>query len=798
MKKLPFLALLAFSGALLSAAELTLAENGVAKASIVIPENAKPIVRFAARELAEHLRKMTGAEFPVGSREDGGVNILLGFGDAENFAPDEYVIDARNNRISIYGKDTDRRVDLSDWFYDNPDKGTLRGVYNFLDSLGVRWLAPGDAGVYCPERRTLRIPEGGIRYKPHFRDRQIADAWNFMKYPDAKEYVRDARGLFLWGLRNNVSSRGMVPGCHSERTLGLAKNPERLAHPSALQLTKEGRRDPNYSCWSDPFTKEIWLRAAEGYFAGKTPKECGFDLKGYRHSKWPMPFISPDEFMIDPMDHSRNNDGRCRCERCEELRKRYPCADDTEIIWRLIADVAKEVDRKYPGRCISTLIYPPKTRIPQTVEKPKNVRVRICLRGARSLLYPERLKQDLALIRSWGEFLGPKNIPLWVYQCDASHGNYLPGVPDLYPRLTAEFIRTVRPLCAGMFCEDHHMTHTFRNLDLYIFMRLMWDPDRDVEKELDEYFRLYYGPAAAPAKELFTRLEDNWKRLDPIVYSAPGKQAALGVARKDGDLARKQVWSRVYDAAEMEKIRALMRKIEELAPKGTPFADRAGLLRKYLVRVMEEERDAVMAKEEKRQKIRIGVGKTSAVDFPQDAEWESVPAAELVSAHRFNTELKAPGSFRLLASGDTLFLRAELRDPAISASKTDGRHQSGNQELWKDNCIELFFHAEKSGKFWQIVINDHGAWSSQTKGRVLTRWEQMKYLRVTVRRRNDGWTADVAIPLRELKTDRSDLRFNITRERNVTKQPAEYSTWSPLATLGNWHSPDNYGTAVFE
>ena len=48
-----------------SAAEITLAENGQAKARIVIPEKAKPIVRFAAQELAEHLKKMTGAEFKI-------------------------------------------------------------------------------------------------------------------------------------------------------------------------------------------------------------------------------------------------------------------------------------------------------------------------------------------------------------------------------------------------------------------------------------------------------------------------------------------------------------------------------------------------------------------------------------------------------------------------------------------------------------------------------------------------------------------------------------------------------------
>ena len=59
-------------------AELVLAENGSAKAGIVIPEKAKPIVRFAARELKAHLDAMTGADFPIGTETDKPCSIRLG------------------------------------------------------------------------------------------------------------------------------------------------------------------------------------------------------------------------------------------------------------------------------------------------------------------------------------------------------------------------------------------------------------------------------------------------------------------------------------------------------------------------------------------------------------------------------------------------------------------------------------------------------------------------------------------------------------------------------------------------
>ncbi|MBR4664287.1 MAG: DUF4838 domain-containing protein [Lentisphaeria bacterium] len=797
MKK-TVITLLAGLAAVMSAGEITLAENGQAKAGIVIPEKAKPIVRLAAKELADHLKKMTGAEFEIGSRPNAEVNFYLGFGKADQFVQSEHVIAAQGNRIDIYGKDTASKVKLFNYFFDEPDKGTLSGVYHFLDTLGVRWLAPGKDGVHVPVRKTVRIPERQLHFRPYFQDRQITDSWNFMRHPDAKEYVKNPDGIYLWGIRNQVSTRSMVPGCHSERSLGLFKNPEWLKHTSAHQLMKNGRRNPNYSCWTDPFTKEIWMRAVDGYFSGKAPKECGFNIKSYLHSKWPYPFLSPNEFMIDPMDHDQNNDGRCYCERCQEFRKKHPCRDDSEIIWKVISEIAQEVEKKYPGRYISTLVYPPKKQLPKLSVKPRNIRVRICLTGARAMIFPDQLKYDMKLLTDWGALLGPKNIPLWIYQCTADFGRFLPGVPDVYPHLTAKYIRTVKPHCAGMYCENHQQTHTYRNMDVYIYMRLLWNPDLDIEQELADYFRLYYGPAAKPAQELFRIFEENWIRIDRMICTDPtGQTTRIGVVKANKEKYQKQIWSQVYNLDEMKKLDGLMRQMKELAPAGSVYANRVRLLQKYMIDVIKAERSEVMDKEEKRLKLKLPVPAAAGDAFPSDEEWNKAPEYKLIPAVRLVSRLEAPGSFRLLASKDCLFVRADLKDAGIARSQTDPKHQTGNQDVWKDNCFELFFYAEKSRKLWQVIVNDRNAWSSLTWEKKLPRWEQLKGLKTAVRRTADGWTADITIPFSELQTDRSDLRFNCTRERNLKGKKTEFSTWSPLAMLGNWQGVDNYGTLVF-
>ena len=46
------ISVLCLTAAMLAGAELTIAENGVAKAGILVPENTRPVVKLAAQELA--------------------------------------------------------------------------------------------------------------------------------------------------------------------------------------------------------------------------------------------------------------------------------------------------------------------------------------------------------------------------------------------------------------------------------------------------------------------------------------------------------------------------------------------------------------------------------------------------------------------------------------------------------------------------------------------------------------------------------------------------------------------------
>jgi hypothetical protein len=496
--------------------------------------------------------------------------------------------------------------------------------------------------------------------------------------------------------------------------------------------------------------------------------------------------------MIDPMDHSVGCDGRCRCQRCNEFREKYPCTDDSELVWKVIAEVAESIKAKHPGKFISTLVYPPKMELPKYVKIPDNVRVRICIQGPLNIPTPNRMKPELDLVKLWSNTLGGNKPPLWTYQCEAAFMRKLPGMPETYPHQTAEFLKMFRNDMSGMFFEQHALSQTYRNLDMYIAARMMWNPDRDIEQELTDYFKAYYGPAAEPAQKLFKRFEDNWVKYWKLAMPDKPKSETIGVASPAKEL-QKLVWTKVYNQDEMRSIDTMVAAIEKAASVDPVYAKRAGLLRPWIFNIMKAERAEVMDKAEAQQKIIAQVPVVKAE--PTASDWASAPVCQLGSASRLKPRLEIGGQFQLLRFGDTLFLRAELKEPKLADSLTKKDRKPGDSNIWQDNDMEIFLYSVGKKDLWQIIVNDQGNWASQKINAGKSEWPPLEKFQVKVQPSADGWVAEAAIPLGQLGS--GELRFNLTRNRQIKDQPNELSTWSPLAKVGNWHDPENYGTLVF-
>ena len=161
--------LMALAGGIDSLRALDLVRDGVASVPIVVPDDALPVVRAAAEELAHHLELASGArlaivaESAVSATENAGVYLgatkaaaqagLTVSGDA----PNAFRLKLVGRRFFLLGDDSEGQPF---WIlHGNRTRvGTLFAVYEFLElHLQARWIWPGPTGEVVPSRRTITV-----------------------------------------------------------------------------------------------------------------------------------------------------------------------------------------------------------------------------------------------------------------------------------------------------------------------------------------------------------------------------------------------------------------------------------------------------------------------------------------------------------------------------------------------------------------------------------------------------------------------------------------------------------------
>ncbi len=132
---------------------IRLAENRKACLEISISSGADRVIRFAARELASYLKKMTGADFKIGEEIKGRSIRLVPDGDAE--------LDSFRTSVSEHGIEI-RGVN---------SRSVLYGVYDLLETFGCSFAEPECEIV--PEKTELSAEYGSRSETADFKLRNI-------------------------------------------------------------------------------------------------------------------------------------------------------------------------------------------------------------------------------------------------------------------------------------------------------------------------------------------------------------------------------------------------------------------------------------------------------------------------------------------------------------------------------------------------------------------------------------------------------------------------------------------------
>ncbi len=476
-----------------------LASGGRTDYVIVLPADAIPSEQTAGRELQSHLKQMTGAEFPVVPLAEyaGGPAFMIGFNErlpealrAERYpglGPEEFVIDSDERVILLSG---------------GRPRGALYATYEFLERLGVRWFTPTEATI--PQRPELSIDVVAERYTSQFKTRT-----NVLGNGTTRE----------WSARNRMNSflEWLEPG--EEYGRGILQGPDmdcmwRYLDPALF------RDYPEWAAMVDG--KRIVNTSAHHWGACFSNAQ----LRGYLIEK-------VLDWLRKHPDYTHvwfaQNDGSpyCQCPDCQALYDAHGGAPSAGIVL-LLGEMAERVKAEFPHVGVKTLAYAWSLQPPTGMRLGDNVTVMFCA----SFDWFMELGVDEPTLKVIDYYHGwqPVASEFEVYLYNHPTSSVWFPAACLYNQ--ARNVKRCKDLGFTAIHQEIYGPNTgdggeYVDLRAWLFTRLAWRPDADIEGLIQDFCRNYYGPRADDILYAIHRTEEShaagWRPPhDNVSFAAPG------------------------------------------------------------------------------------------------------------------------------------------------------------------------------------------------------------------------------------------------------------------------------------
>lgn len=520
----PALCLALISGTLAAAAPLELVKDGRSSYKIVLGREASPSEKHAAAELQSFLEQIAGARLPVVTEQGGRRLILVGNSgvtdrlklsvDPAEVGPEGFRLKTAGGHLLIAGG---RR------------RGTLYGVYTFLEKLGCRWFTAEVSRI--PKMPTIRVEPLDELQKPAFEYREPF----FTEAFDAD-----------WAARNKANGNSMhlderrggkityYPFVHSFYQL---IPPEKYfkEHPEYFSLIAGKRRvERGQLCLSN---REVIRLGTEQLL------------------RWIEEHPEATIYSVSQNDW----EGWCECDNCRRIEEEEGGAHSGPVL-RFVNALAAEIEKRHPDKLIDTLAYWYTEPPPLKVRPRPNVRIRLCPIGACEAHPYEQCPYNayfMKNLRAWSKITS--QLYIWHYNTNFSH--YLMPFPD-FDELAADIPMYRRHGVVGLFMEGAYPKGGGgENAELrsYVMARLLWDTRANVEEAISEFLEGVYGKAAPFLRDYFELLHRE-VRLPP---RGLGRHLWIfGVPEFSPDFSTRarELFRRALEAADDEAVRARVRK----------------------------------------------------------------------------------------------------------------------------------------------------------------------------------------------------------------------------------------------
>ncbi len=490
--------------------QLLLTEAGQPAATIVIADDSDmpkaaggyPTAAQAAEELQQWLEKASGAQLPIVPASQvpaQGTLILVGrsalteqFDVQPPTASEGVLVKSFPRGVAVIGEIAPAGTNNVEHEY---DRGTMHAVYEFLEScldyrfyfavrqdgpLGTWDAVDGDEdfGICMPAGPTLSIETPvEIETAPVFPHRTVGGGWELSRA------WRVGRGTMFY----------------SEHTHTGWKYKFSEEHPEYFLLNEDGTRNFDHLCYSEPGVLQQELANIEEFY------EAG-EYKSWHHP-------SAKYIHVEPND----NTPQCHCAACQAAydddRGRFGWLSN--LWFGYVRDLALEVKKRWPGMRVATLAYQRHMLIPE-FSLPDNVDVMVCTLLPTNLYKePEARAYNAKLMQDWSDKVGNDRSRLYVYDYPCLP-NFFTAAPLIFPHMQQRWLQDMRDTISGENLCNPATGNTVQQAHFWISCRLklLWDPDMDVDAYLTDYCQHFFGPATEPMENFYRLIIDRYESVE--------------------------------------------------------------------------------------------------------------------------------------------------------------------------------------------------------------------------------------------------------------------------------------------
>ncbi len=516
-----------------------LVENGMAKAHIVLSENANELEKIGAEELAYHIKKVSNAEIPTTNTvQSDSLPIVIAtpdslpeletlfpedlswlrelgeVGDTERYGDDGFAIREANGTLYIFGATA---------------KGALNGVYDFIEeNMGVLWIrADEEIGLIYDEMPTITAEKVNYREKSPF----AARGWHHCAKTNHQEL---STRRMLSRNKINCTSAGGYPGI---TCLYVAHNVKQLITSSPLY-------DPNITEYWNTDEKGNPLDASESpqinFWSDLAAEAMAATLiQTIRTTGDPVVFVG-----IEDVDEGCIVYGKSS-EPFEYAEGQFVYPSDSNfkstVYFTFLNKVARMVEAEVPGSTVRTFAYF-FTRFAPACTLEDNIEV-VQATIYEDLRYDindptsEENKMDFKNLESWKEISNNQIFynyygcfvssplycrPIWYriqsdLQYYASCG-FLGVQPEGLADDSGDYMWDILADPMAYIIKLSWSVADFTNADTWatnaltywLYGKLAWNPYEDVDALIEYFCEKVYGNAAEPMLEYYNLLYKGW------------------------------------------------------------------------------------------------------------------------------------------------------------------------------------------------------------------------------------------------------------------------------------------------